>query len=150
MKTKSRSLFVIVFVVPLLLLLPVALIGSSVYRAGSIEFSVQEKHPGGCSISGKVPAILVPAALHLAPSCALEEARAEIRCELGDAFEIVRAAARELSRCPDGVLVEVRSACELVTVEKRNGRLEVHVDTPDEVVHAAVPLDTVRSFFAAI
>jgi hypothetical protein len=149
-KPKSRALFAILFGVPILLLVPVWLVGSNIYRAGSIEFAVLEKGPDGCHISGKVPAILVPAAVHFMPSVVIEEAGQEIRCDVGNAVEIVQAAARELSRCPDGVLVDVRTSCEIVTIEKRNGRIVIDVDTPDEAVRAAVPLSAVSSFLAAI
>ena len=150
MKTKPRALFVILFVVPALLLVPVWLVGSSIYHGGTIEFSVHEKHDGGCRVSGKVPAILVPAAMRLAPASVMDEMRRDVRCEVGDALEIVRAVARELSRCDDGVLVDVRTTSEVVTVTKRNGRIEVDVDTPRETVHAAMPLRTLGSVLAAI
>jgi hypothetical protein len=137
------------FGVPILLLVPAWILVSRIPQ-GAIEFAVQEKGPHGCSVTGSVPAILGPAAVHLASGSCMEEIRREIRCELGDAVEIVEAAIRELSRCPDGVLVDVRTATETVTVEKRDGRLWVDVDTPEENVRAVVPLEVVRSFVAAI
>ena len=109
MNSKPRTLFAILFGVPLLLLVPAWIVGSSVYQAGSIEFSVHEKGPHGCQVSGKVPAILVPAAMHFAPTCVIEDARREMECEIGDALEIVRAATRELARCPDGVIEAIES-----------------------------------------
>ena len=150
MKSRQRTLFAILFGVPFLLLVPVWLVGSSVHKAGSIEFSVLEKGPHGCHVSGKVPAIIVPVAMHLAPDVVIQDACGEVRHEMGQALEIARAAARELARCPDGVLVDIRTRSEVVTVEKRNGRIEVTVDTPNEAVHAALPLRTLSSVLASI
>ena len=149
MRAKPIALFAILFGAPIVLLVPVWIFGSSL-AFGSIEFDVREKGPNGCRVSGSVPAILVPAAVHLAPRCAMDDIRREIRAELGGGVEIIEAAFRELARCPDGVLVDVRTATEVVKVEKQNGRLRVHVDTPCETVRAVVPLDVVRSFVSAI
>lgn len=150
MKAKPRTLFAILFGIPILLLAPAWVIGSKLGHAGTIEFSVHEKGPDGCQISGSVPAILVPAAVRLTPDSVLEEVRHELRCELGDAAEMARAALEELSRCPDGILVDVRTPTEVVTIEKRDGHIRVDVDTPHEKVQAAVPLQTMRSFLSAI
>ena len=150
MKAKPRTLFAILFGIPILLLAPAWVIGSKLGHAGTIEFTVHEKGPDGCQIAGSVPAILVPAAIHLTPHSALEEIRRELRCEFGDAAQMARAALEELSRCPDGILVDIRTPTEVVTIEKRDGRIRVDVDTPDEKVQAAVPLQTMRSFLSAI
>ncbi|MGH2569810.1 MAG: hypothetical protein ACRDGR_01205 [bacterium] len=149
MRSKSLALFAILFGAPIVLLVPVWIFAPRL-PLGSIEFDVQEKGPYGCRVSGSVPAMLIPAAVRLAPRCAMDDIRREIRGELGDGVEIVEAALRELARCPDGVLVDVRTATEVVKVEKRDGRLRVHVDTPCETVRAVVPLDAVRSFVSAI
>ena len=141
MPSKPRTLFAILFGVPILLFIPVWVIGSSVYQAGTIEFSVHEKGPNGCQISGSIPAAVVSA---------LDEIRHEMHCEIGDATKIVEAALNELSRCPDGVLVDVRTDTEVVTIEKRNGSIRVDVDTPGEKVQASVPLSAMRSFISAI
>ena len=150
MNSQSRKLFLILFGAPLLLAIPVVLLGSSIFQAGTIEFEVHEKHPGGCSLEATIPAALVPVAMRLAPAQAMHEVRAEIDTEIGDCMKIARAVLKEISRCPDGVFVDVRTACEVVTVEKRNGRLEVTVDTPHELVRASVPLHTVASVLSAI
>jgi hypothetical protein len=149
MRAKPGALFAILFGIPILLLVPAWILVSRI-PLGSIEFEVREKGLHGCRVSGSVPAMLVPAAVHLAPGCAMDDIRREIRCELGDGVEIVEAALRELARCPDGVLVDVRTATEVVKVEKRDGHLRVDVDTPSETVRAVVPLEVVRSFVSAI
>ena len=149
MRSKSLALFAILFGAPILLLVPVWIFVPRL-PFGSIEFDVREKGPHGCQVSGSVPAILVPAAMHLAPRCAMDDIRREIRAELGDGVEIFEVAIRELAKCPDGVLVDVRTATEVVKVEKQDGRLRVHVDTPCETVRAVVPLEAVRSFVSAI
>ena len=141
---RSRTLWLILFGVPLLLVTPVVLIGSSLRTSGMIRVQVHEKNEG-CSFRMNVPAAIVPVALSIAPN----EIWAEIHHEMGRdgrrALPIARAALRELSNCPDGVLVDVRSRDEIVTIEKRNGTVQILVDTPDEVVRVSVPLKTVGS-----
>jgi hypothetical protein len=149
MKKRSRGLWVVLFGVPALLLLPVALIGSAVHQQGTIEFRVHEKHDG-LSVGGKVPAILVPIAMRCAPS----DVRSEIRCELDGeaawALEAAQAAIRELSGIPDGILVDVRTSTEVVTIRKKDGNLVIDIDTPDEKVAASVPLRSLAALADAI
>jgi hypothetical protein len=149
---RSRMLWAVLFGLPALLVLPVVLIGSSLDLGGDIAFRVIEKGPGGTSVGGHVPAALVPVVMHCAPHDVL----AEIRAEVGNdrdatrALDMMCAVVDELSRVPDGVLVEVRTEEEIISIEKRGGSLHVDIDTPDEVVQASVPLRTIRSVARAI
>jgi len=150
MKRNDRVLFALLFGVPLLLVVPVALIGSSLsLDAGHIEVQVIDKNGGG-SVGVSAPALLVPLALRFAPDVIIDD----MRCELGEdgkqAIAIARAAMRELSRCPDGILVDVRTRDEVIYVEKVGRTLRVHVDTPDETVHATIPLSTIGSVLDTI
>ena len=140
MRKRSRGLWAILFGIPVLLILPVALIGSAVYQTGTIEFRVLEKHDGGVSVGGSIPAIIVPIAMHLAPHEILDEIHCELDGEAEWVLDVLQVSLEELSRIPDCVLVDVRSDDEIVTIEKRSGKLEVNVDTPDEVISISVPI----------
>jgi hypothetical protein len=87
-----------------------------------------------------MPAIL----LHLAIALTPDEVIEEFAHELEPAWPTVQAAARELDRAPDFVLLEVRSANEHVRIEKLNGRLVVLVQSDAELVRVAVPVGTMR------
>ena len=149
-RKSSRKLFGILFGLPLILILPVALIGSSVYHAGVIEVEVMEKGEYGSSISIVVPGAIVPLAMRFIPECTIDG----VRCEMDDdalmALEIGKSAMRAIRSAPDGVYVDVRSRDEIVTVEKRDGSFRVHVDTPDETVRVKIPVGVAADVLAAI
>jgi hypothetical protein len=149
-RRKPRTLFVILFGLPLLLITPLVLVGSSVYHSGTIEVRVVDKTGEGCCVGAHVPAVVVPLALRLAPGHVLDEIRGELDEEAIMGLEIARAVLEELSRAPDGVLIDVRTRTELVAIEKRDGKLRVYVDTPDEVVQASIPLGTLKEVVRAI
>ena len=146
----GRMLWVILFGIPALLMVPVVLIGSSVFQAGTIEFEVVEKGPHGSSVSAIVPASVIPIALALTPNDLLDEVRCEVDGEAAYALEIAKVAWKELARCPDGVFVEVLDGEDYVTIEKRGGEMLVFVDTPSETVRLSVPLHTVTSLLTSI
>jgi hypothetical protein len=148
MRSRPRTLFLILFGLPLLLVAPVAILGASVFRAGTIDFEVHERN--GCSVEGTVPAAVVPIALRFLPAEVLDDVRGEVRCEAPYALDVARAVVREISRCPDGVFVDVQGRDEIVSIEKREGKIRILVDTPDEVVRISVPLHTVSSLVAVI
>jgi len=150
MSPASRKLFLLIYGLPALLVVPIAFVGSSVYRAGTISVDILEKHPGGTELGARIPAALVPVAIHLAPCHLLREARQEIDREAPWALAAARAAWKELSRCPDGILVDVQDETDIVTIEKRGAKLLVSVDTPDETVHLELPFHTVSSVLSAI
>ena len=123
------------------LALTVATVGAgaaAVVQAGTVSVEVQPDN--GSNVSVGVPAIV----LHLAIALAPDDLVAECARELEPVWPTVRAAARELERAPDFLLLEVRSADELVRVEKRHGRLVVLVKSNEEQFRVAVPLGTVR------
>jgi len=149
-RKSSRKLFGILFGLPLILIVPVALVGSSVYHAGVIEVDVREKGEYGSSIRLTVQGAVVPLALRFIPECHIDG----VRCELGEdarmALELGEAAVRTLGQAPDGVYVDVRTRDEVITVEKRRGSFEVHVYTPDETVRLKIPVGVARNVLAAI
>jgi hypothetical protein len=149
-RANGGKLFAILFGLPLLLIVPVALVGSSVLHAGSIECHVMDKTGHSTSLGVTVPAALVPVALHLAPEVVIDDVRCEMGPEARQGIEIARAALRELGRAPDGVLVEVRSSDEIVFIEKKDGAFHILVDTPQENVRVSVPIRTASSVLDAI
>lgn len=150
MNPQTRNLLLILFGVPLLLIGPVMVLGSSIFQPGTIDFEVHEKGRHGSSIEATIPAAMVPVALHLTPKHVMDEVRHEIHHEVGDHGKTIRALLKEISRCPDGVFIDVQTDTEFVRIQKRDGRIEVTVDTPDELIRASVPLHTVASVFSAI
>lgn len=151
MKKSNRMLWAILFGVPALIVLPMVLVGSSMMSAGSIDISVVEKRDGcGSDIGIHVPAALVPAAVHLMPQVTVDDIRMEMGPEAEQALRLAAAVIAELEHVPDGVFVDVMDATDVVTVEKRAGKLRIYVDTPDETVRVEVPLRAVRQTLNAL
>ena len=111
---------------------------AAVASAGSVSVEVQPDDGDGLSLG--LPAILIHLAIALAP----DDFVAECAGELEPVWPTLSAAARELDRAPDFVLLEVRSRDEYVRVEKRQGRMIVLVESGDEQVSVALPMGTVR------
>jgi hypothetical protein len=86
-----------------------------IYDGGAVHVCVHEKRPGGTNIRLLVPAVVIPAALRLAPERDLQKASAEIQPYL----PAIKIAAEELAKCPDGPLVLVTSPKERVSIVKR-------------------------------
>lgn len=145
---RTKTLFVILFGIPLLLAALGAGVVWAICRQGTLEFSMHGK-AGGAHVGVQVPAILVPIALHMASAFPPAEC---LRHNLkgNEHFEVVREMLAALEDAPDGILVDVRTREELVLIEKRAGRLLVSIDTPDENVQASMPLRAARSAFGVI
>src|SRR6266567_3262009 len=111
------------------------------YDAGAVRVSVVEKGPKGEHVNVFVPAILVPVALGVVPAKAFNVHDAETRKWL----PMLKAASRELERCPDATLVEVKSPEEHVKIIKRGNALVIDVDDPGETVHVSCPVGVVRT-----
>lgn len=114
--------------------------GAFIYDMGAISIHVQEKKPGGENIRLILPAAVAPVGVWLAPKGKLREAAREA----GPYLPALEAAAQELARCPDFVLVQVESPHEKVLVTKRGGHLVIDVDDENETVHVSVPLEAAR------
>ena len=131
--------FAILNTVMVLALATAGTAGALVYSAGAIRVEVLEKHEGGQHINLIIPAAIVPVALAFVPNEHLQEITDEMR----EVLPLVRIAAEELARCPDGILVEVRDSNDHVLIQKRNGSLMVDVESRDEEVHVSFPLSMV-------
>ncbi|GJM43841.1 MAG: hypothetical protein DHS20C21_06830 [Gemmatimonadota bacterium] len=146
----SKKLFGILFGLPLILILPVALIGSSVYHAGVVEVEVLEKGRDGSSFSLVVPGAIFPVAMHFVPEWTVDDVRCELDEEALMALGIGEKAVRTLAAAADGVLVDVQTLDEIILIEKRNGAFRIHVDTPDETVRIQVPVGVAVDVLGAI
>jgi len=113
-----------------------ALGGLVVAGTGVIWVSVQEKQPDGTHLRLGVPAILVPVGLRLVPRHVWQEQAAQAQPWM----PLVRVAADELRKSPDGTFVEVRSRSEYVNIAKRGGQMVVDVDDDGDAVHVAFPI----------
>ncbi len=66
--------------------------------------------------------------------------QAELPPEVREHLPAIREVLKELARCPDGPLVQVRSPEEQIDVGLEEGTLRVDVRSPEGTVHVAVPL----------
>lgn len=129
--------------------LPLALaLGGALWvsHAGMIAVNVDGRGPGGDHVHLVVPAAMVNLALRFIPEPVCVTARGEME-HWGP---VARALSRELPRCSDGVLVDVRGPGETTLIEKRGNCLVVSVDSRDEQVHVKIPLGTVSAVLAKL
>jgi len=138
MSTGSRIFLAVSAAVSILMLATLGAAAAAVYRSGTVAVAVEPPDGGGLSIS--VPAILIHIAVALAPAEMLDEVRDELR----PVWPTIRAAARELDRAPDFVLLEIRSGGERVIVEKEARRMLVRIETDGDTVRVSIPIRTVR------
>lgn len=127
----------IVLILLLALSLSLVLTVGAAFRAGSVGIVVRESD--GTDIALRIPAVVVHAAIVLAPSEVWDELAAEAHGWL----PVVAATHRELAKLPDCTLIEVIDDEEWVRIGKRDGRIVVEVETWDEEIRIAVPLKTV-------
>ncbi|MGH9779795.1 MAG: hypothetical protein ACRD5I_15445 [Candidatus Acidiferrales bacterium] len=132
--------------VALLLLLFAGSAAASTYRAGLVRLHVTEKKPGGENLNLIVPGILLTNALRLVPDEQLQHGLREARPWM----PVAAAAARELEHYPDATFIEVSGPREQVRIATRGGVLTIHVDSPDETVHLAMPLATLADLTAEL
>ncbi|HET9886978.1 MAG TPA: hypothetical protein VFR10_05650 [bacterium] len=145
MKPRTKTLFAILFGIPLLMAASCAAVVYAVGHAGSLELSIHEKHGGG-HVGVRLPALVVPMAMAVVHLPFTANCHSDCDLSMG----VVANVLRDLADCPDGVLVDMRTSGEVVFVEKREGRLVVKIDTADETVSAAIPLSTARAVLSVI
>jgi hypothetical protein len=145
MKPHTKTLFAILFGIPLLLAASCAAVVYAVGHAGSLEVSIHEKHGGG-HVGVRLPAVVVPMAMAIVHLPFTADCHSDCSVPMG----VVSNVLHDLADCPDGVLVDMRTSDEVVFVEKKEGRLVVHIDTEDETVSAAIPLSTARAVLSVI
>lgn len=143
-KPRTKTLFAILFGIPLLMAASCAAVVYAVGHSGSLEVSVHEKHGGG-HVRVRVPALIVPVTMAFVR---MPFADCHQNCDIP--WSVVSSVLHDLHDCPDGVLVDIRTSEEVVLIEKKSGRLVVQVDTPDESVSAMIPLGAARAALSVI
>jgi hypothetical protein len=144
MSPSTRILLVLLIGSFALVVTGAGIAATAAYQAGSIAVEVRDQ---GTDLHLAVPAALVHLALILAPVSLLEDAVSEAEPFL----PAIRAGWSELERAPDFVLVEVTGPRENVRVEKRGGRIVVHVDEAGgSRVNVEVPMRTVRALISKL
>jgi hypothetical protein len=112
----------------------------AVQRAEIIRVAVTEHGDDPVSFDVALPGAVLAAGLMLAPRVMPEEARLEIREQLGEWGPMVSTLADDLARQPDFTLVEVDDGRDHVEVHKRGRHLVVSVSSDDADVDVQVPL----------
>jgi hypothetical protein len=136
-RARSRAQLALFWKTTVLVVASLAALGALlVAGTGVIWVSIQEKQPGGTHLRLGVPAILVPLGLRFVPHHVWREQAAQAQPWM----PVVKAAADELRKCPDGTFVEVRSRSEYVNIAKRGGEMVVDVDDSDDAVHFSFPI----------
>lgn len=109
------------------------------FRQGVIRIDADENRPNGSHVHLWFPAAGVTMAMHMIPShhFRLEGSEAE-RC-----LPLLHAVAKELNKYPEAELAEIQDGSEHAHVRTHNGKLLIDVDSPDEHVHVACPLETI-------
>lgn len=110
------------------------------FREGVIRVDVDELHEGGSHVHFWAPAAAVPMAMHLVPRNKLREASAHAN----EFLPVVQTLTKEMSNYPNTTFVEVEDGDQHVKISTVGRKIRIDVDTPDEKVHVAVPLSTVR------
>ncbi len=111
------------------------------YSAGTVDVSVREKKADGTRIHLFLPAMLITEGVRFVPADEISRAAADLRPWL----PAIRAATKELARCPDATLVDVQNREEKVTIIKRGNSIVVDVDDAENTVHISLPLKVVAA-----
>lgn len=129
----------------------IATVAAVVWHHGVISVNVHERGPHGARIYLPVPAFIVNPLISLAGRahpCDFDDADLEVFEQIRPA---IRAALTEANRYGDFTLLEVEGRDgEHVTIQKKNGRLELRVDAPDARVSITLPESTMKAVAGAI
>ena len=138
LRPKSRfTRFVAISLI--VLVTPIFALGATVAATGTVTVQVHERGPDGVRLYIPLPALLIDAAVALAPLVIPEEDLAEARREIAPYRDGLEALAAELEGMPSGVLADVRSGGERVRITKTWRSFEIDVESDDADVHVAVP-----------
>jgi len=131
----------------IIVLVVLGTLGFATRQVGSIDVSVREFDDiDGTNIAFSVPAAMVETAIQLVPA----EAYRSMSREAEEVLPFLIAAGAQLEDLPDCVLVDVRSDGEHVRIAKRQNRFLIDVETRDEEVRVALPLDTISAAVAKL
>jgi len=116
-----------------------------------IHVQVQEEGKKGSRVSVNLPLSVVRVALEVAPEKMLSEGRLRIREHGGDLkISDLRRVWNELRDTGEAELLFAEDRDEVVTIRKREGKLQIHVDKPSgkEVVRVDVPVTVVDALLS--
>jgi hypothetical protein len=111
------------------------------YAAGTVWIDVRETRPGGHRVVLAVPSVLVTLGLRFVPDKDLRDDSDDWRPWL----PTIAVAGRELERCPDARLVEVKGPGQWVSITKRGQSLVIDVEDETDNVHISLPVGLVPS-----
>ena len=123
----------------IVLVTPIFALGATVAATGTVTVQVHERGPDGVRLYIPLPALLIDAAVALAPLVIPEQELAAARREIAPYRDGLEALAAELEGMPSGVLADVRSGGERVRITKTWRSFEIDVESDDADVHVAVP-----------
>jgi len=110
------------------------------HRAGTFHVAIHQAGPDGNDFSITLPGLIVDAAIALCPV----PADAELNARLAEFTPALRAVASQLASMPDAVIVDVKDDGGTVRIEKSEGNLLIRVNSRDERLEVAVPVESVR------
>lgn len=117
--------------------------GAAVYawhEGGVVRLAVHDPGTDGLDMNVSLPGALVNAAIALCP--VPSDLRRDPR--LAGVLPALKIASDKLATMPDAVLVDVHDHGESVRITKSGRELLVHVDSRDERVDLAFPIDSLR------
>jgi hypothetical protein len=117
-----------------------ALATAYTFHEGVIRVDVDEARGDGAHVHVWLPATVVPMVLHFVPKQKLREGLQQAQ----PFMPTVRALTKGLQKYPNADFVEVIDEQQHVKISTENGKLRIDVDSPDEHVHIACPLATIR------
>jgi hypothetical protein len=116
-----------------------ALTTAYVFHEGVIRVDVDEHRSGGSHVHFWVPATTVSVGLRLVPRHHLQQAAAQARPYL----PVLRELSKELKKCPNAELLDVRDSSEHVRITAKDGKLYLDAVSDSDNVHIAFPVETI-------
>jgi hypothetical protein len=115
-----------------------ALTTGYVFHEGVMRVDVDESRSGGSHVHFWVPATTVSLGLRVAPRRYLQKAAAQSRPYL----PALRELSKELEKCPNAELVDVKQASEHFHLAVWNGKLYLDEVSKTDTVHISFPTET--------
>ena len=119
----------------------VLLAGAYTFREGTIRVDVDEFRENGAHVHFWVPAAMVPMALHLAPKSKMHMDHGMRQAQ--EWMPTMRVMLKEMEKYQNVEFVDVQDKEQHVHIGTHNGKIQIDVDTPDEKVHLAIPIETI-------
>ncbi|HMD43586.1 MAG TPA: hypothetical protein VKH45_10950 [Candidatus Acidoferrum sp.] len=117
-----------------------ALSAAYVFHEGVIKVDVDEFKGDGSHIHLWVPATAVNLGLEVVPHRNLERAARQVQPFL----PALRELAKELKKYPNAQLVDVKDQNEHVQIALVDGKIQIDVVDPQEIIHVRVPVATLE------